>query len=62
MACSMCKEESTKVLITMDASQTISKWDGRFIEDIENGIVYSNPQVKAEICKKIDFYCMKCED
>jgi|LakMenEpi03Aug12_release.lakeMendotaPanAssembly.Ray.scaffolds.fasta_scaffold5161937_1 hypothetical protein len=41
----------------MDASQTIAKWDGSFIEDIENGIVYSNPLVKAEISRKIDFYC-----
>ena len=56
-ACSMCKDESCRVLITMDKTQTIAKWDQKMIEDVESGLVFSNPQVKAEISKKIDFYC-----
>jgi E3 ubiquitin-protein ligase ZNF598 len=27
------------------------------VDDITSGIVYSNPQVKAEISRKLDFYC-----
>jgi len=62
MACSMCKEESSRVLITHDKTQTIAKQDSRIVEDVINGIVFSNPQVKAEIARKIDFYCQKCEE
>ena len=42
-ACSMCKEESNRVLITTDKTQTIAKWDSRMIEEVTNGIVFSNP-------------------
>lgn len=60
-ACPACKEESSRVLITMDPTQTIKNWNTNMIEDVTKNIVYQNPAVKTEISRKIEFYCSKCE-
>ena len=47
--CPICKVPSDRVLITNDPSDTLSKEDGRWIEEPNTGIVYTSSKVKNEV-------------
>lgn len=61
--CPMCKEPSTRVLITDDPADTLSskQW-GSKIEDSSNRLVFARQEIWTEVRRKIGIYCTLCKD
>lgn len=60
--CPMCKEPSTRVLITDDPSDTLSGNWGSKIEDHANRLVFARKEIWTEVRRKIGIYCTMCKD
>lgn len=58
--CAYCKQYNSKVLITRNKDDQVEKCKTA-IYDPETQNDFENPTVKAEILKKISFYCVFCQ-
>ena len=62
LKCPMCKETSTRVLITDDPTDNLQKPWGSKIEDTEKQLVFGRQDIWTDVRRKIGFYCQMCTD
>jgi hypothetical protein len=58
----MCKEPSSRVLITDDPMGSLQQPKGTEIEDTEKRLVFARQEIWSYVRKKIGFFCRLCTD